>query len=506
MVLLENDPADQELRDQVAPADWTNPQAQPLYDLVVLGGGTAGLISAAIAAGLGAKVAMVERELLGGDCLNYGCVPSKGLLSVSKRLGMMRRAADYGITGGADLKAEFSRVMARMRGMRAGIGHHDGAPRFRDLGVDVFLGEGHFTATSSVEVKLHDGNLRSLVFKRAVIATGARPLVFPTPGLEEAGYLTNLSLFALTELPSSLVVVGAGPIGVEMAQAFARFGTQVTIVAMDTHILPREDPEAAAIVQQALEQDGVRFELGAKMGRVERRDGRKVLVYERDGKEGEVAAEELLIAIGRRPNVDGIGLEKAGVKFSNSGVEVDDGLRTANKRIFAAGDVAGSFQFTHAADAMARIVIRNAFFFGRGKVSALTMPWSTYTDPEVAHVGLYENQEEEEGCALTSLRMEFSEIDRNILEGETEGFAKVIFEEKSGRLRGATAVGAHAGELLGEMLVAVSRRMKIAELSGIIHPYPTSVSIWGRLGDKASGARLTPGVAKLLRRIIGWRR
>jgi len=506
MVLLENDPADQELKSQVAPDDWTNPEAQPLYDMVVLGGGTAGLISAAIAAGLGAKVAMIERELLGGDCLNYGCVPSKGLLSVSKRLGMMRRAADYGIENGADAKASFSKIMARMRGLRAGIGHHDGAPRFRDLGIDIFLGEGQFTAENLIEVQLHDGNLRSLRFKRAVIATGARPLVFPTPGLEEAGYLTNLSLFALTELPESLVIVGAGPIGVEMSQAFARFGCKVTIVAMDSHILPREDPDAAALVQAALVKDGVQFELGAKMSRVEQRDGKKVLIFDRAGEEGEVVGEELLIAIGRSPNVNGIGLEKAHIEFNNRGVQVDDRLRTSNSRVFAAGDVAGGFQFTHAADAMARIVIRNAFFFGRGKVSDLTMPWSTYTDPEVAHVGLYASEEEKAGCALSSLRMEFAEIDRNILEGETEGFAKVIFESKSGKLRGATIVGAHAGELLGEMLIAVTKGMKVSELSGIIHPYPTSVSIWGRLGDKASGARLTPSVAKLLKRIIHWRR
>ncbi|PCJ52497.1 MAG: mercuric reductase [Planctomycetota bacterium] len=506
MVLLENDPADQELKSQVAPEDWTNPDAQPLYDMVVLGGGTAGLITAAIAAGLGAKVAMIERELLGGDCLNYGCVPSKGLLSVSKRLGMMRRAAEYGIENGASASASFGKVMQRMRELRAGIGHHDGAPRFRDLGVDVFLGEGQFTAENIVDVKLNDGNLRSLRFKRAVVATGAKPLVFPTPGLDEAGYLTNLSLFALTELPKSMVVVGAGPIGIEMAQAFARFGCEITIVAMDPHILPREDPEAAAVLQSVLEQDGVKFELGAKMSRVELRDGKKVLIFERDGQEGEVMAEELLIAIGRSPNVNGIGLEKAGVQFSNRGVQVDDRLRTANPRIFAAGDVAGSFQFTHAADAMARIVIRNAFFFGKGKVSDLTMPWSTYTDPEIAHVGLYESEAEKAGCELSSLRMDFKEIDRNILEGETEGFAKVIFETKSGKLRGATAVGAHAGEVLGEMLIAVTKGMKVSELSGIIHPYPTSVSVWGRLGDKASGARLTPSVAKLLKRIIGWRR
>jgi pyruvate/2-oxoglutarate dehydrogenase complex dihydrolipoamide dehydrogenase (E3) component len=505
MVLLKNDEFDQELRAQVAPHDWNNPKPQALYDMVVVGGGTAGLITAAIAAGLGAKVAMVERELLGGDCLNYGCVPSKGLLSVSKRLGILRRGHEYGIAP-AQGDADFGAVMQRMRRLRAGISHHDGAARFTELGVDVFLGRGRFTSEQEVEVMEINGETATLKFKRAVIATGARPLVFPVPGLEDVPNLTNLSLFSLTELPASMAIVGAGPIGVEMAQAFARFGCKVTIIAMDKHILPREDPEAAAVVQEALIQDGVRLELGAKMKSAAMRDGNKVVVFERNGQEGEVVATELLLAMGRTANVDGLGLEEAGVEFGPRGIQVDDHLRSTNPRIFAAGDVAGSYQFTHAADAMARLVIRNAFFFGRGKVSDLTMPWSTYTDPEVAHVGLYASEAERAGCELATLRMDFNEIDRSILEGDTEGFAKVVFEKSSGKLRGATVVGAHAGELLGEMLIAVQKRMKVTELSSIIHPYPTSVSIWGRLGDQASGARLTPSVAKLLKRIIAWRR
>jgi len=505
MVLLHDDAFDQELLAQVAPQDWVNPKPHARYDMVVLGGGTAGLISAAIAAGLGAKVALIERDLLGGDCLNYGCVPSKGLLSVSRRLGILRRGHDYGIAPAAG-NADFGAVMTRMRRLRAGISHHDGAARFTALGVDVFLGKGRFTAEDAVEVIDANAMAVTLKFKRAVIATGAKPLVFPVPGLEEVPYLTNLSLFSLTELPASMAIVGAGPIGIEMAQAFARFGCKVTVIAMDTHILPREDPEAAAIVQAALSKDGVVFELGAKLSRVEQSAEGKVVFFERDGEEHSVITAELLLAMGRAANVDGIGLEDAGVAFSRGGVSVDGHLRSTNKRIFAAGDVAGSYQFTHAADAMARLVIRNAFFFGRGKVSDLTMPWSTYTDPEVAHVGLYATEAEKAGCALSSLRMELGEIDRNILESETEGFAKVVFETKSGKLRGATVVGAHGGELLGEMLIAVNQRMKVTELSSIIHPYPTTISVWGRLGDQASGARLTPSIAKLLQRIIRWRR
>ena len=506
MTLLERDAHDLELRAQVAPPDWRNPPARERYDLVVLGGGTAGLVSAAIAAGLGASVALVEHELLGGDCLNHGCVPSKALLAAARRAAAVRRSGDYGIDAGPGT-VDFGAVMERMRRLRAGIARGDGAQRFRGLGVDVFLGTGRFAGRDALEVEASGGGRSVLRFKRAVLATGARPLVVPVPGLDSVPFLTNLSLFTLTELPRRLAVVGAGPIGVEMAQAFARFGSEVTVVAMDPQVLPREDPEAAAIVRAALERDGVRFELGARMSRVERRAGSKVLAFERDGQPGEVVADELLLAMGRAPNVEGLGLEAAGIDLDGRGrLVVDDRLRTTNPRVLAAGDVAGGHQFTHAADAMARLVIQNAFFFGRGRASDLTMSWCTYTEPEVAHVGLYEGEEQRAGCALASRRMDFSEIDRSRLEGETEGFAKLVHERRSGRLRGATVAGAHAGELIGEMLLAVRQRLKVTELSAVIHPYPTAASIWGRLGDQASGARLTPLVAKVLQRVIAWRR
>jgi pyruvate/2-oxoglutarate dehydrogenase complex dihydrolipoamide dehydrogenase (E3) component len=263
-------------------------------------------------------------------------------------------------------------------------------------------------------------------------------------------------------------------------------------------------------VRAALERDGVRFELGARLSRVARRGDGQVLAFERTGETGqagEVVADEILLALGRVPNVEGLGLEAAGVACdARRGVEVDDRLRTTSPRVFAAGDVAGGYQFTHAADAMARIVIKNAFFFGRARASDLCMSWCTYTDPEVAHVGLYEGEEERAGCALATLRMDFDAIDRSRLEGETEGFAKVVYERKSGRLRGATAVGAHAGELIGSVLLAVQRRLKATDLSSIIHPYPTAASVWARLGDRARAARLTPRVAGALRRVIAWRR
>ncbi len=509
MVLLENDAFDQELQAEVGPRDWTNPQPAERYDLFVLGGGTAGLVAAAGAAGLGAKVALVERDLMGGDCLNYGCVPSKALLRAAKTLGEVSDAESLGVKVDGPASADFAAVMERMRRLRASIGHHDGAQRFTELGVDVFLGSGKFSGPDRAEVNGNDGTTVELKFKRALIATGARPLVFPVPGVEEAGYLTNLSLFALTELPKRMVVVGGGPIGCEMAQAFARFGTEVTIVSLDDHLLPREDADAAAIVQNAMVADGVRLELGARLERVETEEGGKRVYYSRQGSPaegGSVLCDELLLAMGRKANTDGLGLEAAGVAAARNGIEVDDKLRTANRRIYAAGDVAGMWQFTHAADAMARIVLRNAFFFGRSKASALTMPWSTYTMPEVAHVGLYENQAAEAGTELTSLKMDFSEIDRAILDGETAGYAKVIFEAKSGRLRGATVVAPHAGELLGEVLIAVTRGLKVYDLASVIHPYPTQVSIWGRLGDQSMRRKLTPFASKMLKTMIRWTR
>ncbi len=512
---LPEDPADRVLLDEVAPDDWPAPEPPPCYDLVVVGGGTAGLVSAAIAAGLGARVALVEEALLGGDCLNTGCVPSKALLSAAHRLHAARSLGDEAWAEGdfGGLRADFPAVMRRMRELRAAIAPHDGARRFRSLGVDVYLGRGRFTGPRFVEVELRDGTLKALCFKRAVVATGARALVPPIPGLVEAGCLTNETVFDLDLLPQRLLVGGAGPIGAELAQAFRRFGSEVEVVALDPRPLPREDPDAAAIVADVLAAEGVRWTLGAGIERVEGCERDKCLHWTRKEPSGTVVdsgtarGDTILLALGRVPNVDGLGLEDAGVRFTRRGVQVDEFLRTTNPRIFAAGDVVeGAWQFTHAADHMARLVVRNAFFFGRGRWRALPMSWCTFTDPEVAHVGLYAHQEDEAGCALEELRMDLAEVDRAILEGDTVGFAKVVVERKSGKLRGATVVGSHAGELLGEVLPAVARRLPLTALSSLVHPYPTRISVWGRLGDLANRRRLTPRTASLLRTLIRLRR
>jgi pyruvate/2-oxoglutarate dehydrogenase complex dihydrolipoamide dehydrogenase (E3) component len=326
------------------------------------------------------------------------------------------------------------------------------------------------------------------------------------PGLTEVGFLTNETVFSLTELPRRLIVIGAGPVGCEMAQAFRRFGSEVALVSHGPRLLRREDVDAAAVLATQFEREGIRMALGARILRIERRGESKVVVYEGQSPGGELAGDEILVAVGRTPNLDGLGLEAAGVEFDTSGVKVDDRLRTANHRVYAAGDVCSRYKFTHAADAMARIVLQNALFFGRKKASALVLPWCTYTDPEVAHVGLYEKEARELGLDVTTLTVPLEEIDRAILDGDEEGFARVHVEVKSGRVLGATLVASHAGEMIGEMSLAITAGLSLATVGRTIHPYPTQAEIWKRLADAWNRARLTPRVRGLFERYLRWRR
>jgi pyruvate/2-oxoglutarate dehydrogenase complex dihydrolipoamide dehydrogenase (E3) component len=489
------------LVENVHPPAWTNPRPSGRYNLVVLGAGTAGLVSAVGAAGLGARVAIVERHLMGGDCLNVGCVPSKGVLRASRAAASVREAGSYGVRIAGPVEVDFGAVMERMRRLRAGISHNDSAHRLSKLGVDVYFGDARFVAPDAVEV-----GGATLRFARAVIATGGRPSSPPVPGLAEAGFLTNETVFSLTELPRRLVVIGAGPIGCELAQAFRRFGSEVTVVSLDLRLLPREDEDAAGILARRFEREGVVLRLGAKLLRVERRLGAKVVVFEKGGRVEEEPCDEILVAVGRAPNVEGLELETAGVAFGRAGVEVDDRLQTSSRRIYAAGDVCSAFKFTHAADAMARIVIQNALFFGRKKASALIIPWCTYTAPEIAHVGLYERDARERGIDVSTLTVPLAEIDRAVLDGDTEGFARVHAERKSGRIVGATLVAEHAGEMIGEMALAITAGLRLGTLAGTIHPYPTQAEVWKRAGDAWNRARLTPRVRGVLQRVLSLRR
>ncbi|MEK6606583.1 MAG: mercuric reductase [Myxococcota bacterium] len=494
-LILPDDAHNRALVANVHPPAWVNPEPTGCYNLVVVGAGTAGLVSAAGAAGLGAKVALVERHLLGGDCLNFGCVPSKGILRSAHAVHDVRTAASFGVQVDGVVRVDFGAAMARMRGLRAGISRNDSVHRLTALGVDVYLGEARFLAGETLEV----GGCR-LRFKRAVLATGARAAGLPVPGLAEAGYLTNETVFSLTELPRRLVVIGAGPIGCELAQAFRRFGSEVTVVSLDERLLPREDEDAAAIVTARFEKEGVNLALGARLVRVAREGASKVVAFDRGRGEEQVAGDEVLVAVGRAPNVEALGLEAAGIEFDRFGVKVDDRLRTTNRRVYAAGDICSVHKFTHAADAMARVVLQNALFFGRKKASALRIPWCTYTDPEVAHVGLYEKEAVAKGLDVRTHTVELAEVDRAILDGEAEGFARVHVDARSGHILGATLVARHAGDMLGEVVLAMNEGHRIDALSRAIAPYPTQGEVWKRLGDAHQRLRLTPRLKRWLAR------
>ncbi|GIW42740.1 MAG: mercuric reductase [Candidatus Binatia bacterium] len=497
--MLPDDAHNRELVANVHPPAWVNPTPTGRYNLVVLGAGTAGLVSAVGAASLGAKVAIVERQLLGGDCLNFGCVPSKGVLRAARAVYQMRHVQDFGIR--ATFEFDFAGAMERMRRLRATISHNDSARRLRSLGVDVYFGHAQFVGPDELEV---DG--RRLRFARAIIATGARAASLPVPGLEEAGYLTNETVFSLTKLPRRLVVIGAGPIGCELSQAFRRFGSEVTIVSLDPRLLPRADPDAAAILSEQFDREGIVTVLGAHLRKVEKRGSEKVVTAERDGGIVQVAADEILVAVGRQPNTDGLRLEAAGVVFDRTGIKVNDRLQTTNPKIYAAGDICSAYKFTHAADAMARIALQNALFFGRKKASALVIPWCTYTDPEVAHVGLTEDEARARGFDVTTLTVPLREVDRAILDGEDNGFARLHVERRSGRILGATMVAAHAGEMIGELSLALTAGLNISTLGQTIHPYPTQAEAWKKAADAYNRLRLTPRVRAFFEWFLSWRR
>jgi pyruvate/2-oxoglutarate dehydrogenase complex dihydrolipoamide dehydrogenase (E3) component len=468
----------------------------------VIGAGTAGLVTAAGAAGLGAKVAIIEGELMGGDCLNVGCVPSKGLISSARIARTIRRAGEFGVGGPARIDADFAKVMERMRRLRAQISPNDSAARFRDLGVDVYLGSGKFTSSNTIQV----GD-QTLHFRKAVIATGARAAAPPIPGLDQVPYLTNESVFSLTELPRRLGIIGAGPIGCELAQAFANLGSEVWLVEAAHGILPLEDPAAAAIVRESIQRDGVKLLCCGKELQLRRDAGQiRISVVSHDQPFDE-AVDQLLVSVGRTPNVHQLGLEEVGVAFDpRTGVHVNDRLQTTNPRIFAAGDVCSKFKFTHAADFMARIVIQNALFLGRSRFSSLAIPRCTYTSPEIAHVGLSEREGQEQGIALDTYIQHFADIDRAILAGETEGFVKVQTQKGTDRILGATIVAPHAGDLISEVTLAKKHGLGLKQLGSTIHPYPTQAEAIRKLGDQFNRTRLTPFVKALFQRWLSWTR
>lgn len=491
----------QALIAQVHPPDWINPTPVEQYDLVVIGAGTAGLVVAGGAAslGVGLKVALIERYLMGGDCLNVGCVPSKTIIRSSRVAADLRDAARYGVHTSGEIKVDFAAVMERMRRVRADISPHDSAQRFQNWGIDVFLGSGAFSSKNTITV---EG--ATLPFKKAVIATGARAAEPAIPGLAEAGFLTNETVFSLTDCPRRLAVIGGGPIGCEMAQAFQRLGSQVVLLHRHDHVLDREDREGAEILQRVLIQEGVQVQLNSNLERVESTPAGKVLHFTHGGRSETVTVDEILIGAGRVPNVEGLNLEQVGVNYDpKKGVVVNDYLQTTNPKIYGAGDICMDWKFTHAADAAARIVIKNALFsplgFARSRLSDLVMPWVTYTDPEIAHVGLYEHQARARGIATDTIQIPLSSTDRAIADGEETGFVKILHPRGSDRILGATIVARHAGEMISEVTTAIVHKIGLSKLASVIHPYPTQAEAIRQAADEYYRRTLaTPSMKTLL--------
>jgi pyruvate/2-oxoglutarate dehydrogenase complex dihydrolipoamide dehydrogenase (E3) component len=508
--MLPDDEYNRNLIENVHPATWQNPTPILRYNMVVIGAGTAGLVTAAIAAGVGAKVALIERYLMGGDCLNVGCVPSKAMIRASRAWADLKRAGEFGVQIPTGVKYDFGTVMERMRRLRARISPMDSAQRFTKLGVDVYLGHARFTGTDMVSIEGPAGD-RQLRFAKAAICTGARPSAPSIPGLQEVGYLTNETVFALTELPARLAVIGAGPIGCELAQAFARFGSSVYLIEAMHGILPNEDRDAADIVLKSMVRDGVTLRCCGKEMKVGKgKDGKELSVNSHD-RQYDITVDEILVGVGRQANVEDLGLESVGVEYNQAGVRVNRRLQTTNPRIYAAGDVCSRYKFTHAADAMAQIVIQNALFphplgLAYADVEQLIMPWCTFTQPEVAHVGMYEADARKKGIAVETYTYNLDEVDRAVLDGEDRGFARVHIRKGSDQIVGATIVAAHAGDLISEITALMKVGGGAKDLAGTIHPYPTQAEVIKKAVNLWRKAHFTDGQKKILKKWFAWAR
>ncbi len=497
---LPRDEYERERLDNVHPSGWRNPRPADWYNLVVVGAGTAGLVAAHAAAALGAKVALIERNLLGGDCLNVGCVPSKAIIRTSRLYAEMRTAEQYGAQVPTDIRVDFPSLMQRMRAIRARISRADSVHRLSAAGVDVFFGEACFTGTDALTA---DG--AKLRFKKALIATGARPDTPSIPGLVEAGYLTNENVFDLTELPRRLLVIGGGPLGCELAQAFCRFGARTIIAQKQPMFLPKEERDAAQILSDAFARDGIEVRLNTTAVNVRVKDGQKLVDLVSDDYESTVAVDVILTGTGRVPNVTGMNLEAAGVDYDvTSGVRINDFLQTSNPRIYAAGDACLEHKFTHTADASARIVVQNALLLGRQRLSALTIPWCTYTDPAIAHVGLYVRSARAQDIPVKTFTIPMHDVDRAIADDEEDGFVKIHVKERTDQILGATIVARHAGDMINEITLAMVAGIGLRTLARIIHAYPTQAEAIKKAADAYNRTRLTPTIQSLLRRWLAW--
>jgi pyruvate/2-oxoglutarate dehydrogenase complex dihydrolipoamide dehydrogenase (E3) component len=482
MTTVELFPADiynQKTIRQGHPADWNNRDGGE-YDLVVLGGGPAGLVSAITAAAQGHRVAMTEQRLTGGTCVNFGCTPSKALIRCARAVHDAGRGADFGFRLDSPPLTDFSAVMERVRRMRSMSSAGDAVQAVEQAGAEVYLGHSHFIAANVVEV-----GGRRLRFRKAVIATGSAPLVPPIDGLRTGEYLTNESVFSLTELPARLIVVGGGPLACELAQAFRRLGSKVDLVTGAANLLPNDEPETGALIRRRLEQEGLRLHFGSTAVRA---DGGRLTVRGPTGTR-ELPYDALLLGTGRKANVDGLGLEAAGVRVRKDGVQVDEYLRTSNPNIYATGDVAFPEKFTHAAMATARLCVANALDRANRRAQELVIPHCTYTDPEVAQVGLTPRRARDEGISIDAYRLELVNVERAFIDGEEEGFAAIYTRQDSGEIVGATLVAAHAGEMVSELTLAIAKKVPLDGLADTVHCYPTQAEVFQRIALQYASSR-----------------
>jgi pyruvate/2-oxoglutarate dehydrogenase complex dihydrolipoamide dehydrogenase (E3) component len=490
------DAYERERAANVHPVEWSNPTPASCYQLVIVGGGSAGLAAAQTAAALGAKVALVERHLLGGTCLNTGCLPSKAIIRTSRLYAEMRDANRYGVQVPDDIRVDFSAVMERVRRLRSHISGGDSVRNLVAAGVDVFFGNVQFSGADTLKV-----NGDELRFRKALIATGARPHIPSIPGLREAGFLTNANVFNLTELPPRLLVIGGGPLGCELAQAFSRLGARVTIVQDMPLFLDREERDAAQILSDAFARDGIEVRLNTQAVAVRVENGEKLVDLLSDDYHNTIAVDAILAGTGRVPNVEGLNLEAAGVDYAaGDGVRVDDFLCTSNPRIYAAGDICLEHQYTDTATASARIAVQNALFRGRERMSDLVIPWCTYTDPEIAHVGLYVREANQQGIPVKTFTIPMHEIDRAVTDSEDGGFVKVHVRERTDQILGATIVARHAGDMINEITLAMVAGIGLRTLSRVIHAYPTQAEAIRCAADAYNRTRLTPRIRARLRR------